>query len=723
MFRFYRVGRGAPVRAAFSIDWWSMRCIFLATFAFATLLFDCAAAAASFTLEQVLSAPFPSELVAAPSGGKVAWLLNEGGARNIWIAAPPDYKAARLTAYTEDDGTDVGQLQWTPDGRAVVYTRGGDLEFLGRPDPNPTANTAGTEQAIWIAAPGQPPRKIADGHSPAVSPKADRVAFLKAGQIWIAPLSGAERVDMLFHPRFGVAAADLEWSPDGSKLGFVSDRGNHSFIAVYNFASKSLAYLDPSVDRDHNLVWSPDGRQIAFIRDAAGGGRGGGGRGGRRAGEPWSIRVASVSDGTGREIWRAEQGPGSVFHAMVSEKQLYWGARDRIVFPWERDGWLHLYSVAVEGGSAAALTPGGFEVEHVSFSHEGKELVFSSNQDDIDRRHIWRVGISGGPPKAVTSGEGVEWTPVFAGSAVAFIRAGAKQPARAAIQLGHEVSDLAAEAIPKDFPADSLVVPQQVIYNASDGMAIHGQLFLPPDSRPNQRHHALVFMHGGSRRQMLLGWHYMGYYNNAYAMNQYLASQGYVVLSINYRSGIGYGLNFREAINYGASGASEFNDVEGAGLYLRSRPDVDRAHVGLWGGSYGGYLTALGLARASDLFAAGVDFHGVHDWSSRSMAGTAAAAVAAASAAPVPDPEAVRTAFESSPMAAVRTWRSPVLLIHGDDDRNVNFAQTVELVTALRRQGTYFEQLIIPDEIHGFLRHASWLRAYHAAVDFFHRKL
>ena len=86
------------------------------------------------------------------------------------------------------------------------------------------------------------------------------------------------------------------------------------------------------------------------------------------------------------------------------------------------------------------------------------------------------------------------------------------------------------------------------------------------------------------------------------------------MLSVNYRSGIGYGMEFREALNYGATGASEFNDVQGAGLYLRSRPDVDPARIGLWGGSYGGYLTALGLARASDLFACGVDFHGVHDW-------------------------------------------------------------------------------------------------------------
>src|SRR5260370_25237555 len=138
-------------------------------------------------------------------------------------------------------------------------------------------------------------------------------------------------------------------------------------------------------------------------------------------------------------------------------------------------------------------------------------------------------------------------------------------------------------------------------------------------------------------------------------MNQYLASQGFIVLSVNYRSGTGYGLEFGEARNYGARGASEFNDVVGAGLYLRNRPDVDPARIGLWGGSYGGYLTALGLARASDLFAAGVDFHGVHDWN-----------VVIRNFTPSYDPqkqqEAARIAFESSPKAPVPQWGSPGLL-------------------------------------------------------------
>jgi dipeptidyl aminopeptidase/acylaminoacyl peptidase len=261
-----------------------------------------------------------------------------------------------------------------------------------------------------------------------------------------------------------------------------------------------------------------------------------------------------------------------------------------------------------------------------------------------------------------------------------------------------------------------LVEPEQVAFAAADGMLISAQIFLPPNIPKGERRPAIIYFHGGSRRQMLLGWNYLDYYHKAYALNQYLAHRGYIVLSVNYRSGIGYGMQFREALNYGVAGASEFNDVMGAGLYLRNRPDVDMKRIALWGGSYGGYLTALGLARASDLFAAGVDFHGVHDWNLGIQ-------MFRPSYDPLEHPEEARRAFESSPLAAVENWRSPVLVIHGDDDRNVAFSQTVMLVEALRERNVEVEQLIFPDEVHGFLTHARWLEAYRATADFFDRKL
>ena len=673
-----------------------------------------AAVSGAATIDQFLSAPFASELHASPGGGRVVWLLNERGARNLWVASAPDYKGRRLTSFKEDDGQDIGQIQWSEDGRQIVYVRGGDLEHIGTDNPNPRNVALTPEQAIWVIAfDGGAPNKIAEGHSPALS-KDGHIAFVRNRQIFMTTINGEKPVEVV-HTKSNPNS--LRWSPDGTLLAFVSNRGDHAFIGVYKPGDKSLVYLDPSTDRDGDPVWSVDGRRVAFIRQASVTRAGGAGPV-REALTPWSIRIADVATGAGREVWHADKGPGSQFHAMVAEDQLMWAEADRIAFAWEKSGWLHLYSVSAEGGPAAELSPGEFEIEHVAMSRDRRELLFSSNQDDIDRKHIWRVAVAGGTPSPILKlDEEIEWQPGDLGNGtVAYLRSTPRDTAAAAVKVdGGAGKDLAPDSVPAEFPRSEEVVPQQVIFPASDGMMIHGQLFLPKNDAG--KHPALIFFHGGSRRQMLLGWNEMYYYSNAYGMNQYMASKGYVVLSVNYRSGIGYGLNFREAINYGATGGSEYNDVMGAGLYMAARGDVDAKRLGVWGGSYGGYLTAMALSRSSDLFAAGVDMHGVHDWSARG------GSVANPDLNPETQREQMRVAFESSPMASIKTWRSPVLLIHGDDDRNVAFSQDVKLAEALRANGTPFEELIFPDEIHDFLLEHDWLRAYKAADDFFARKM
>src|SRR5687768_13280072 len=146
-------------------------------------------ATSSFTLDQVLSSPFPSTISAAPKGGAVAWVLDERGARNIWVAEPPAYRGRRLTSFTADDGQDIGQLDWTPDGRTIVYVRGGSANRAGE-NPNPTGDPAGAEQALWrIALGGGPPVRIGVGSEPSVSPKGDVVAFSRRGQVYTASLT------------------------------------------------------------------------------------------------------------------------------------------------------------------------------------------------------------------------------------------------------------------------------------------------------------------------------------------------------------------------------------------------------------------------------------------------------------------------------------------------------------------------------------------------------
>ena len=670
----------------------------------------CAYGSGSFTLEQILSAPFPTDMTVSRNG-KLAWVQNSEGRRNIWVAGAPEYKGRQITNYTEDDGQEISDLSISSEGTMVVYTRGEGPNPRGE-FPNPRHVVTGVEQAVFVAPfTGGEPREIGKGSLPAISRDGKTVAFVLSGQVWSAPLDGSAKAAQLIHARG--AAESLDWSPDGRYLALASSRLQHSFIAVYSTTERTIRFLDPSVDLDSSPAWSPDSKQIAFIRQPTTqeafmfGPK-------RSAQTPWSICVAEAATGKGREVWKAQPGPGSVFREVSGEHQLLWAAGNRLIFPWERSGYTHLHSTSVLDGGASDLTPGEFEVEHVALSPDATTILYSSNQDDVDRRHLWRVAVTGGTPRRLTTGAELEWEPAMTGEDIAFFRSTPSQPAHASILTKDGIKDLDSKWLPESFPIHDLVEPQSVLFAAADGLEIHGQIFLPRDGKA--KHPAVIFFHGGSRRQMLLGWHYMYYYSNAYALNQYLASRGYVVLAVNYRSGIGYGLDFREALNYGATGASEFNDVIGAGFYIRSREDVMPNRIGLWGGSYGGYLTALGLARASDLFAAGVDMHGVHEWNDEIE-----------NFVPLYKPaeheDVARVAFQSSPMAFVSTWKSPVLLVHGDDDRNVNFKQTMLLAEALRKQDVAFEQLIFPDEIHDFLLHEHWLAAYHAADAFLGRYL
>ena len=421
--------------------------------------------------------------------------------------------------------------------------------------------------------------------------------------------------------------------------------------------------------------------------------------------------MADPVTGKGEEIWHSGKEANDSFPTETAAKSFHFGDKDKLVFASEQDGWNHLYSIAASGGPATLLTPGAFEVEDVTLSADRRSVIFSSNQNDIDRRHIWRVALDGGKPQPLTKGETMEWSPVEAGSGgqVVCLGSSATNPAMP-FRVGTQGREMIApEAVPADFPSKQLVTPKLVTFKSEDGLEIHGQLFVPAGR--TQPGPALIFTHGGPIRQMMPGFHYMYYYHNAYAMNQYLASQGYVVLSVNYRLGIMYGRAFREAANASWRGAAEYKDVVAGARFLQSQPTVDPKKIGLWGGSYGGYLTALGLARNSDLFAAGVDFHGVHDWSvflprweNRPGAPDAK--------------EAEKLAFDSSPAAAVSGWKSPVLLIHGDDDRNVPFGQTVDLAQRLREQHVVFEELIFPDETHEFLLWKDWIKAYTATSRF-----
>ncbi len=700
-----------------------LRIAFVLLLGFATS----ALAQSPFTVEQVMSSPFPTELVAAEHRSRVAWVFDAKGIRNVWVADGPDFAhtARPVTRYNEDDGQPIASLRLTPDGRTVVYALGSELNSA-QESANPESWTKGAKQQVFamdVDEKDTAPRLLGDMGCPEegcediqISPDGKLVVWPAKKKLWVAGTDGKQQARELTSVRGD--AVQPKWSPDGKHIAFVTQRDDHSLIAIYDFGGDSIRYLAPSVDKDSMPRWSPDGKWIVFVRIA----------GNQQKlplipvrPKPWSLWIADAGSGSAHPVWRSGVKLDDSLPELTEDSSLNFAGDARVVFASEQDGRNHLYSVSTNGGAPTLLTPGEFDVEDVTLSAEKAWVIYSSNQNDVDRRHLWRVAIDGGAaPKALTSGETIEWSPVQTadGKSVLCLGSTATSPAMPYEVTAEGREMIARKALPSDFPSSLLVTPKQVIFQSEDGLTLHGQLFLPRSA--TGKIPGLVFMHGGPIRQMLLGFHYMDYYHNAYAENQYLASRGYAVLSVNYRLGVMYGRAFREAPNTIWRGAAEYKDVVAAAKYLQALPEVDATKIGLWGGSYGGFLTAMGLARNSDLFKAGVDFHGVHDWSvfltERPYFGNLALQ-------PPDTDAAIKLAWDSSPDAFVDTWKSPVLLIHGDDDRNVPFSQTVDLVQRLRAQHVAFEQLILPDEIHGFLMWKDWVRTYGATADFFDRTL
>lgn len=666
------------------------------------------------SIADYLSVPFPSNLRSSKDGQKIAWVFNDKGVRNIYMAESPFTVVKPVTRFKADDGMDIGSLQFSPDGNRILFVRGNAPNPRGEP-ANPGHLQLDASRVIYMVDAGKDSIiKIGGGYSPTFSPDGRKVAYLNQSAVWISDVSVSHLPEKLFTSR-GIPSS-LKWAPDGTKLAFVSARGDHSFIGIYDFRSGSHSFLDASVDKDIEPAFSRDGRKLAWIRVPyekdifpfiP-----------QREGLPWSIRMMDLGDGSVRQVWKADAGKGSVlFDGLpVMDNLILWSAGDQIIFPWEKDGWVHLYQIDPYTGNPKLITPGNGEVENVMLSTDGNSLFYTTNIGDIDRRHIWKRDLKGNINKQVTKGDGIEWSPVQTQTGLVVLRSTATRPGwPATVDADGSVKDIFPEGIPASFPGNALISPKAVQITARDGMKVPAQLFLPRPNKNGEKHPALIFFHGGSRRQMLLGFNYGMYYSHAYALNQYFTSKGYIVLSVNYRSGIGYGLDFREAINYGADGASEFNDVIGAGRYLQGMEQVDPRRIALWGGSYGGFLTAMGLCQASDMFACGVDIHGVHDWN-----------VVIKNFSATFDTEkhtiVAKKARESSPLHFIDGWKSPVLLIHGDDDRNVPFSETVDLAEQLRKRKVPFQQLVLPDEVHSFLLHRNWVKAFEESYRFISEK-
>ncbi len=660
---------------------------------------------------QALSFAQASQLT-GNDAGEFVWTVEEEGARSVWRASAPDFVAAREANFDGDDGYQISSLSISARGGVIAFARNSDP--LGAGDPvNAASRALGAAEEIWVSTRRRPARQVAQGTNPILSPDGATLVFKRGPSLLSLDLTrrGAEPrvlIDMRGD------AGEARFSPSGEDIVFVQHHRAVSYVGVYNFASGAVRWMAPDLARDALPAWSPDGRRIAFVRIA-----------GRRFDDdyplvlspwPFSIWLADVATGQGRQVWTSPGDAGGF--AQEIGMPLAWADDSNLVFQSEHDGWLRAYRLDASNGALAALTPAACEIEHASLDRARGQLLTSNNCGDIDRRHIWTSDIASGQWRQLTSGERTDLNPVSAGEQIAFIGGDYRAPLAASVmpRTGGEIRRLAPYDQVPAFMAESFQPPRMVSFTAADGQRVHGYMFMPEGVPAGTHPPALIFVHGGPHRQMLPGWHELKYYSNAYALSQLAARRGFIALVVNYRSGTGYGAAFRNAPRQGPQGGAEHADMLAAAGYLVREAGADRARIGIWGGSQGGVVTAYALAHSSDVFAAGVDIHGVHDWPRFGFEQYGFES----EAFPQSFTDTLRGA---SAIDAIDRWRSPVLIISGDDDEAVDVDQSTDLAARLRERGVPVETMLFPNEGHDWRLHSTWVGVGEATLDFFERRL
>jgi dipeptidyl aminopeptidase/acylaminoacyl peptidase len=445
-------------------------------------------------------------------------------------------------------------------------------------------------------------------------------------------------------------------------------------------------------DRDVTLfrpLWSDDGTKAIVMARAA------------DNKDRW-IMALDVATGKTRivasdhdDAW--VDGPGAFTLGWLPDNQ-------HIYFQSERDGYSHLYSCSFDGGDLKQLTSGKWEVTGVRLSENKKDFLLTTSEVGPAEHHFYTMPITGGERVRITSAAGNnDAVQSPDGRALAIVHSYSNQPPELYLQdsrPGAQATKLTSSPAP-EFWNYSWVNPPIVTIAARDGATIYGKLFKPTTFKRGGP--AVIFVHGaGYLQDVHRGW--SGNYYREYLFHHLLMEHGYVVLEVDYRGSAGYGRDWRTGI-YRHMGGKDLDDNVDAVKWLVHEHGVDPSKIGIYGGSYGGFMTLMALFTEPDVFAAGAALRPVTDWAHYNHPYTSDILNL-----PQKDPDAYR---KSSPIYFASGLKGALLICHGMADTNVHFQDTVRLVEKLielRKEN--WEVAVYPAEDHGFLEPASWADEY-----------
>ncbi len=709
-----------------------------------TVFFAAAAilCAQDWTLDRLFSRPYvwgtwPSQLAWAKRAHILGFLWNaEGNAfRDLYVYDADRKKLTRLTdlermrdsSNETEAERDIHRKNYVPprggiasfdlaqDGGKAVFSYRGDLYVV---------STSGGALARLTKT------KAPELH-PQFSPDAAKVAFDQGGQIYVLGLHGGT-LDQRTDIKAPAKLIGFGWSPDGKYFSYSiqPEPGRTLPLPIYSgrFVAappfpRTVAGDVPTAEQwfvvgasgddpprqmdlgrgydSRPAQWSDDSKYVALASQSA-------------DFKSQEIRVVDVSTGKAKTVFH------QVDDRWAEVSDIGWDqASKRIWFTSDQSGYKHLYTVGIDGSSLKQMTHGNWEIHHDSFSHDpqwiGNWIYYSSTEAGTAERQLYRVRADGSSsPERLSKEKGLHigWISDD-GVSRAELRADMKNPFDLYVDGARVTESPRAEFYQAPWAETRFVTYPSL----KDRKAVTARLLLPsgydPDRVGTKRWPAIVYIHGaGYATSVLKQWG--SYQELRFVFNNFLAERGYVVLEMDYRGSTNYGRDWRSGV-YLHMGGPDLEDVLGGVEYLRGLKNIDMERVGIWGWSYGGFMTAMAMFRAPATFKAGAAFSGVYDWANYNADYTGERLTT-----PAENPEAYR---RSSPIDFSGQLRNHLLLVHGIVDDNVLFQDTVQLTEKLIHEGKSFEEAFYPEENHAYVRDESFKDAFQRAADFFDRHL
>ncbi|MBB6145053.1 dipeptidyl aminopeptidase/acylaminoacyl peptidase [Silvibacterium bohemicum] len=546
----------------------------------------------------------------------------------------------------------------------------------------------------------------------ALSPDGRQIAYVSQGQVWVVALAGGESLQLTHDPvgpgdPRGATDHHPQWNPNGNWILYESGRKGYNELYVVSQDGKILNLLaateiyhgkdiiaNTAVDKgdavssdrfDSRPLWSPDGTRISYTE---------------RSREFFSgkLKVLPFDQKTGTaagaslDIYIAKNDPGGAWAINTAA----WSPdSSTLAVVLQETHWDKIWLIPSKGGKPRQLTYGTGEDEEPVYSPDGKWIAFVSNRDLPEERHIWVVPAAGGEPHRLTQLAGFELDPLWTTNSESIhfqwrstLGASAAYVAAAS---GKDQPRLLGAIRPSKFEQLG-ITPEVVRYKGKDGLPLAGILYKPVDYHAGTRYPAVILAHGGPEGQVGL---------SVSPWSAFLADQGYVVLEPNFRGSTGYGERFRNA-NVEDSGGGEIDDIAASVQYLVDAGLTDPKRVGISGGSHGGTVVANAVSKYPDLFAVGIEKFGVVDralflrYTNRNSAIRWETKMGGP---PELKPAVYRKANVLPDVARIKT---PLLILHGEEDPQVPPQESQEFAAALKQEGKTFTYITYPHEGHGF---------------------